>query len=179
MPGDENDDDFMSRHFPDARKIKQTKLSPASSKPPPHKRPPEPFKRAPEPPVRIHDDTTASEILSYTGNGIQQRVMAQLRRGALPIGDRLDLHGLNVNQAHREVTGFIRHCRSEGHRCALIIHGRGARSEGKVPVLKMNLKSWLTEHPDVLAFHSATQRDGGTGAVYILLRTAAGRRGKK
>lgn len=32
---------------------------------------------------------------------------------------------------------------------------------------------WLRLRPEVLAFCSATRRDGGTGAVYVLLRNPA------
>jgi DNA-nicking Smr family endonuclease len=96
--------------------------------------------------------------------------MLQLRRGALPVEDRLDLHGLTVDQAYRVVRHFLEQSRKAGHRCVLIIHGKGARSPGSVPVLKCNVSSWLRASQPVLAFHSARYRDGGTGAVYVLLR---------
>jgi len=176
MTGDEDDDDFMSRHFPDARPVSQTRKAPVSRKPLPHRRQQTEPAEIPAPPGRINDDnTTAGEVLSYAGNGIQKRVLSQLRRGDFTIGGRLDLHGMTVIQAHREVDLFIERCRQSGYRYALIIHGRGARSAGNVPVLKINLKHWLTEDPDVLAFHSARDRDGGTGAVYVLLRSAGSR----
>jgi DNA-nicking Smr family endonuclease len=37
-------------------------------------------------------------------------------------------------------------------------------------VLKCKVNYWLRLREDVLAFCSATRRDGGTGAVYVLLR---------
>jgi DNA-nicking Smr family endonuclease len=37
--------------------------------------------------------------------------------------------------------------------------------------LKAAVDSWLRRHPDVLAFCSARGIDGGTGAVYVLLRS--------
>jgi DNA-nicking Smr family endonuclease len=59
-----------------------------------------------------------------------------------------------------------------GLRCALVIHGRGQRSESG-PVLKQALTRWLAEPPlgaRVMAFASATPADGGAGATYVLLR---------
>jgi len=55
-------------------------------------------------------------------------------------------------------------------RCARIIHGKGIRSSSAQPVLKQKVNYWLRLHDEVLAFCSATRGDGGTGAVYCLLR---------
>jgi DNA-nicking Smr family endonuclease len=51
-----------------------------------------------------------------------------------------------------------------------IIHGKGKSSEGKLPVLKGKVNSWLRQKGEVLAFCSARPNDGGTGAVYVLLK---------
>jgi len=37
-------------------------------------------------------------------------------------------------------------------------------------VIKNKVNSWLRQHQDVLAFHSAMPKDGGNGAVYVLLK---------
>ena len=55
-------------------------------------------------------------------------------------------------------------------RCVRIIHGKGSRSEEGQPVLKHKVNYWLRCRDEVLAFTSATGRDGGTGALYVLLR---------
>jgi DNA-nicking Smr family endonuclease len=51
-----------------------------------------------------------------------------------------------------------------------IIHGKGNTSLGKMPVLKGRVNSWLRQKNEVLAFCSARPNDGGTGAVYVLLK---------
>jgi DNA-nicking Smr family endonuclease len=51
-----------------------------------------------------------------------------------------------------------------------IIHGKGHGSHQRKPVLKGKVDHWLRQRRDVLAFCSARQADGGTGAVYVLLR---------
>jgi len=53
-----------------------------------------------------------------------------------------------------------------------IIHGKGYRSENSHPVLKNNLNQWLRQHRDVQAFCSASAKDGGAGAVLVLLHLA-------
>ena len=58
---------------------------------------------------------------------------------------------------------------------------RGANSPGGVPVLKEELKSWLTRDPlkrVVLAFTTAQPRHGGAGALYVLLRKFKKTKGK-
>lgn len=52
-----------------------------------------------------------------------------------------------------------------------IVHGKGAHT-GQT-LLKTYVNGWLPQLPDVLAFVSALPRDGGAGAVYVLLRRQA------
>ena len=73
-------------------------------------------------------------------------------------------------QAKSEVAGFIESSRARDIRCVRIIHGRGRKHADKTPVLKKAIDSWLRHHKQVLAYCSARENDGGTGAVYVLLR---------
>ena len=60
-----------------------------------------------------------------------------------------------------------------GHRCVLLVHGRGLHSKDNIPILKQAVRSWLERGQiarAVLAFASARPCDGGVGAVYVLLR---------
>ena len=84
----------------------------------------------------------------------------------------LDLHGLTARHAHKTLEMFLRDCHRRRIRCVHIIHGKGYGSEDRQPVLKQKLNLWLRQRHDVLAFCSATRRDGGTGAAYVLLRSA-------
>ena len=54
-------------------------------------------------------------------------------------------------------------------RCVRIIHGKGLRSGHRGPVLKGAVSAVLRRTGAVLAYVSARQVDGGTGAVYVLL----------
>ena len=109
------------------------------------------------------------DILSFSRSGLQYSVLKKLRQGKFPIELELDLHGLTVEHARRELQAFIGECEAIGIRHAIIIHGKGYRSKDK-PVIKPMVNRWLREVDNVLAFHSAQPRDGGSGAVYVLFR---------
>ena len=109
------------------------------------------------------------DILSFSRSGLQYSVLKKLRQGKFPIEHELDLHGLTVEQARRELQAFLGECEAMGIRHAIIVHGKGFRSKEK-PVIKPMVNRWLREVDNVLAFHSAQPRDGGSGAVYILFR---------
>jgi DNA-nicking Smr family endonuclease len=110
------------------------------------------------------------DSLSYRQDGIQKRVFKKLRRGQYITIDELDLHGLNVKQAKKLLLHFLEIALQVEGSCVSIIHGKGHRSGAKEPIIKRQTNHWLKQHPRVLAFHSAQPKDGGTGAVYVLLR---------
>ncbi len=110
------------------------------------------------------------EELVYLKPGVQHGVLRKLRRGQYSIDAELDLHGFTAMEARQEVSAFLRECRYQGIHCARIIHGKGYGSKDKQPVLKHKVNSWLRQHDHVLAFSSARTFDGGTGAVYVLLK---------
>ena len=95
----------------------------------------------------------------------------RLRLGQYPIEARLDLHRMTVEEARRDVFGFINDCVRYGLRSVIILHGKGERNPDGIAQLKSHLAKWLPELEDVLGFHSAQKRHGGTGAVYVLVRT--------
>ena len=110
--------------------------------------------------------------LFFARPGLQQRQLQRLRRGQLAAGAELDMHGMTSAVARQALTDFIARCGERHVRCARIIHGKGAGPDGVVPVLKNRLNSWLRQHHDVLAFSSAQPQHGGSGALYVLLRSA-------
>ena len=104
---------------------------------------------------------------------LDPRVMAALRAGLLPVQDYCDLHGLSVPLAQARLREFLALAQSRRYRTVLVVHGRGHNSPGHLPVLKQHLAAWLTMkrfRRQVLAFASAQPYDGGTGALYLLLR---------
>jgi DNA-nicking Smr family endonuclease len=111
------------------------------------------------------------DALSFQRAGVRTQVVRRLRRGLIPIEDELDLHGLSQTAARYQLAEFLTYSRTAGRRCVRIIHGKGYRSGARGPVLKTAVDLWLRRHLDVMAFTSARAIDGGTGAVYVLLRT--------
>jgi DNA-nicking Smr family endonuclease len=112
---------------------------------------------------------TGDELL-YLRPGLQQSLLRKLRRGHYSVGAELDLHGRTSDEARADITGFLRECRHLHLRCVRIIHGKGHGSRHKLPVLKNKVNAWLRQRDEVLAFCSARPVDGGTGAVYVLLK---------
>lgn len=114
----------------------------------------------------VHD-TTPEAQLAWARNGVQARQVQKLQQGKLPWQAAVDLHGCTVDQAREAVLQLIAEARRQQHNVVKVVHGKGhVRGEA---LLKTFVNGWLRQLPDVLAFVSAQPRDGGTGAVYVLL----------
>ena len=120
--------------------------------------------------VATDEAVGANDALSFRRPGVRDQEMRRLRRGLYAIEDELDLHGVNQAEARDSLREFLEYNRTAGHRCVRIVHGKGYRSGARGPILKMAVNAWLRHHPHVVAFTSARSIDGGTGAVYVLLR---------
>ncbi len=110
------------------------------------------------------------DSLSYSAPGLQKNVLKKLRKGYFGLDAEIDLHGLTSQEAKRQLLSFLHLCVEDGCRCVHIVHGKGFRSPDNLPVLKNNLNSWLRQHKDVQAFCSTPPKDGGTGAIFVLLQ---------
>ena len=173
-PDNEDDDQSLFRKAIDgARPLKQDGVSPHRTR------------RKPVPQQRQRDeqevvasllsddyspDIETGEELLFVRGGIQQRVLRKFRRGQYAIEAELDLHGYTVPEAREALAVFLHSAQQAGKRCVRIIHGKGLGAEGKLPILKIKVNSWLRQKNPVLAFCSARPQDGGTGAVYVLLK---------
>lgn len=118
-------------------------------------------------------DVIIDDVLFFARPGIQQKIQKKLRRGELPIEEELDLHGYTVNEAKIAIQDFLSECKRQHIRYIRIIHGKGYRSDNKMPKLKAHVAYWLPQLKQVLAFSSAQARDGGTGAMYVILKSSA------
>jgi DNA-nicking Smr family endonuclease len=106
------------------------------------------------------------DLAADAAPGLDRRSAERLRRGRRAIEARLDLHGMTQNQAHRALDAFIAGAQESGKRCLLVITGKSG-------VLRDAVPRWLNEAPSrsrLLAFSPAQPRDGGAGALYLLLR---------
>ena len=172
--GKSSDDGLFRQAVSGTRRLRQDKISPQ----PPRRKP------IPEQSLRetravladsLFDPYVDSEIdtgeeLLFMRPGVQQGVWRKFRRGQYAIEAELDLHGCTVEMARPRVADFISVAQAQGRRCVRVIHGKGLSSKGKQPVLKGKVNGWLRQMEAVLGFSSARRNDGGTGAVYILLK---------
>ncbi len=117
-------------------------------------------------------DHGANEVapVSFLRNGLNSMTLRKLRRGQWPVQDSIDLHGLTSEEARLALSAFLSHALSNNYRCVNVIHGKGWRSEGGEGILKIRVRHWLTQHPQVLAFCEAPAHAGGAGAVWVLLK---------
>lgn len=105
--------------------------------------------------------------LSYRIATLQHRVFEDLKAGNLRWFEAVDLHGCTVEEARSAVLQIIQMAKDENQNVIKIVHGKGPEA-----VLKTYVNGWLRQHRDVLAFVSAPENQGGTGAVLVLLKRA-------
>ena len=117
------------------------------------------------------EDIQPEDNLSFFRPGVQKNTFRKLKKGSYRIGAELDLHGMTLAKAQLEMAQFIQAAMKDNIRCVSIIHGKGFRSSNKEPRLKRMVNQWLQKNHGILAFCSARSVDGGTGAVYVLLKS--------
>lgn len=111
-----------------------------------------------------------ADSLRFHRASVGRRTMRKLARGRFSVQAEIDLHGMTVAEAKPRLSDFIADCAKQGLLCVRIVHGKGLGSGHKGPVLKNSVNAWLRKWNTVLAFVSARQVDGGTGAIYVLLQ---------
>ncbi len=129
-----------------------------------------PCRAAPEEPAPRRPATR--ELRHGDAPGVDRRTADNLRKGRTEIEARIDLHGMTQAQAHRALTSFIVGQHEAGRRCVLVVTGKGTWREGG-GVLREAVPRWLNEpdlRPRLLSFTHAHRKDGGDGALYILLK---------
>ena len=127
------------------------------------------------PPGRQESSVKSLPALSPGASAdVDARTLDRLKRGQLRPEARLDLHGMTQDKAHGALNRFMAQAQSAGTRCVIVITGKGRVSEGG-GVLRNQVPNWLNApaiRPRILAFAPAQPRDGGSGALYVLLRRA-------
>lgn len=114
---------------------------------------------------------------------VDARTASRLRRGQLPIEARLDLHGMGQIHAYDALKDFILRAVAQRKRCLLVITGKGGRgkivddeadfSDENIGILRRKVPQWLNDpalSPHILQTQQAQPKDGGAGALYVLLR---------
>lgn len=144
-----------SQLFRDA--VKKLRISPPTKKP---------AKTAVE--TELYDPSyqkvSPTDSLFYSRGGLQDKVLRDLRAGKIKIQAELDLHGITTEESRQILINFINSALNKNFKTIRIIHGKGN-------ILKNHVNSWLPQINAVLAFSSANPKQGGTGAVVVVLKS--------
>lgn len=170
-----DDDDNLFRRLMSGIKPLKTKerVAEVSKKPIPKAR----FSRADDAAVLAESlesdiddlEESSGDVLRFKRASVSRTTMRMLTRGSYSIQADIDLHGMTVAEAKPRLERFVQRCASNNKLCIRVVHGKGLGSGERGPVLKRGVDRWLRQWDAVLAFVSARQVDGGTGAVYVLL----------
>ena len=131
-------------------------------------------KLLPETPLKKAADTQPADLRLGERSGIDRSNARRLQRGQMALEDRLDLHGLSKEQAHKRLIAFISRAVQQNLRHVLVITGKGRDGQG---VLRHEVPLWLKDAPlagYINAISHAQPQDGGTGALYIRLKRKRG-----
>ncbi len=115
--------------------------------------------------------------------GIHKRLDQKMTRGHVEIDASIDLHGLNQEQARLELNNFILRSKKNNFKIVLVITGKGNSpktnsvyevDKDQRGVLNKNLPLWLKKdeiRKNINGYRYASQKHGGQGAYYILLKS--------
>ena len=106
-------------------------------------------------------------------SGISASQAEKLKKGKIRPERTIDLHGFTQFRAHSYINDEIIKCYKNNIRSILIITGKKFGKMGAEGVLKKEVPKWLNLSPlkEIILMTSwATPRDGGEGALYVLLR---------
>ncbi len=125
------------------------------------------------PAPRPLDRPALTELSLSSQFGINKSTSKKLKKGQQRIEARIDLHGMSQIEAHQALDSFIDSAYHGLKRCVLVITGKGLKPDGTFGVIHGGVPRWLKEQPNrsrVLAFTHATPKDGGEGALYVMLK---------
>lgn len=142
-----------------------------------HRRLPETGVRAPEPkaaptPTQVAEKKSVTRPSPPPVVDLDHRTRTKLRRGRLEVDAKLDLHGLRQAEAQRALFDFLRRAQVGGARMAIVVTGKGVRSE-EGGVLRRLVPLWLQAphlRDIVVSFGEAARNHGGEGALYVQIR---------
>lgn len=118
-------------------------------------------------------DVSPDAPLHWAQEGVQDSQLRRLKAGQIYFEGTLDLHGLTLEQARNNLRDFIAEACRRNIRCVRVTHGKALRLDGRKPLMKSHVNTWLRQHPQVLGFTSCQPRHGGTGALYVILRRSS------
>ena len=120
------------------------------------------------PPDEIAEET--NEVMRYRRPHIPQKTLRDLGRGRIAVQAYIDLHGMTVAEAMTALREFIQYARSRRMACVRIVTGKGLGSGIQGARIRPKVLKWLQQADVVQAYCPAPHNDGGSGALYVLLK---------
>lgn len=130
----------------------------------------QPARGGPSEPLSVERESNG--IISGRRAKTHPSILHSLEDPFLEVDAECDLHGLKAREAEREVRRFVESCHSAGQRWVRIIVGKGLHSKDGKGTLRDHVVGALSQRSAaryVLAFRTAPQRLGGTGALTVRL----------
>ncbi len=110
-------------------------------------------------------------------SGLDRKERRALRRRVRDVDDRLDLHGMRQEEAHRALIRFLQSASARDCAIVLVVTGKGGVGGpgygDERGVLRRITPHWLRApelRPFVVGFEEASAHHGGAGALYVRLR---------
>ena len=90
----------------------------------------------------------------------------------LPIGARIDLHGLTRDEAWERLDSFVADCSRRGIQKVLIVHGKGHHSKERsdVSILSAVVRTFIELDRRLGASGHPDKRLGGSGATWVIIK---------
>ena len=179
-PGQEDDAALLAKVFRDVTPLPGRRINAKAKTAAPPKPTVKRIKTRSAPPPQKPRRPDLVELTHGSAPGVDKRTAQRLKRGKLEVEARLDLHGHTQATGHRALEAFIDGDHGARKRCVLVITGKGYNDGPRdgpggrsVGVLRQAVPKWLNQSPireKVLSFTHAAPADGGSGALYILLK---------
>ena len=114
------------------------------------------------------------ELKKNETKGIDNNTDRRFRLGKLPIDMKIDFHGLTLDEALNSLIKNVNYAYNNHYKCLLIITGKGRGTPDGKDSIKSMIERWLALpelSSKIIKYTDAQQKDGGTGALYILLKS--------
>lgn len=106
--------------------------------------------------------------------GIDKNLDKKLKTGQINIDIKVDFHGLTLDEAFDSLIKVVNYAYNNYLKCILVITGKGYGTQNGRCSIKSQFEHWMTHYEisnKVIKYVDANAKDGGSGAVYILLKT--------
>ena len=132
--------------------------------------------------VRQEFSTYSKALEDMEFGGIDRATLRKFKKEEFAVEAVLDLHGLTEDAAFVKVDEFIPRCFAQGKRCVVIVTGKGYhQAEDDIfavrGVLRHQVPQWLNLprlRAMIMIYKHPSERMGGNGALYILLKRKRG-----